>query len=115
MKLAMKPKYCFLYKSVWGCGPVVRLLVCHARAHSIPYWRESSATVYWTNMAPPQWTCHKLHVTYGTAESRRGSPITTVTQAVARGHTDGHMERCLASISVLYHAASVNPAVIGTW
>ena len=49
----------------------------------------------------------------GTAEEWRGGPIATLTQVVTYDHTDGHVQKCWASLS--YHAASVHPAVMGTW
>ena len=96
------------YMHMWGCGLVVRLLSCHTGArHSILCWRESGDTIYWTNVAPPQWAWHKLHIMSGTAEKWRGGPIATLThgRAMCRG----------VGASFSYHAAFVQPAVMGTW
>ena len=51
---------------------VVQWLDCSpVRQESIGWFNtgeKRGAAVYWTNVAPPQWTWHKLHLTSGTAE-----------------------------------------------
>ena len=45
-----------------GCGPVVRLLACHARAwHSIPCWRESGVfKLMWRHPSGHGITTHRV-------------------------------------------------------